>query len=121
MLWLLDQGIPRTTADLLRARGFDAMHVGEIGMATASDYSIIQPAEKEQRVVVTLDADFHAILAQSSATKPSVLRLREEGLKAPQVCAMIMLIHSHFAHSLAEGCVVTANPNKARIRMLPIK
>lgn len=121
MLWLLDQGIPRTAADLLRSRGFDAVHVGEIGMAAASDLSIIQLAEKEQRVVVTLDADFHAILAQSGAHKPSVIRLREEGFKAAQVCDMVMLVHSRFADSLAEGCVVTANTSKARIRMLPIK
>ncbi|HSP43087.1 MAG TPA: DUF5615 family PIN-like protein [Luteolibacter sp.] len=121
MLWLLDQGIPRTAAVLLCDRGFDAIHVGEVGMASASDPEIIPLAEKEDRVIVTLDADFHAILAHSGLHKPSVIRLREEGLKAEKVRDIVLLIHSRFADSLAEGCVVTATTTKARIRMLPIK
>ena len=121
MRWLLDQGIPRTAADLLRSRGMDATHIGEIGMASAKDVEIIRLAEQENRVVVTLDADFHAILAHAGASKPSVVRLREEGLKAVQVCEMIMLIHSRFTDSISEGCAVTATTIKARIRMLPIK
>ena len=121
MLWLLDQGLPRTAAVLLRERGFDAIHVGELGMASATDPEIIRLAVKEERVIVTLDADFHAILAYSGMQKPSVIRLREEGLKAEKVCDIVLLIHSRFADSLSAGCVVTAATTKARIRMLPIK
>jgi predicted nuclease of predicted toxin-antitoxin system len=120
MLWLFDQGIPRNAAKLLRDFGFDAIHVGEIGMAAASDDEIIRLARSEDRVIVTLDSDFHAALARSSSRKPSVIRLREEGLKAGNVRDIILLIHSRFAVSLAEGCVVTATSTKARIRMLPI-
>ena len=121
MLWLLDQGIPRNAAVLLSERGFDAIHVGEVGMASASDPEIIRLAEKEDRVIVTMDADFHAILARSGLQKPSVIRLREEGLKAKEVHDIVLLIHSRFADSLAAGCIVTATNLKARIRMLPIK
>ena len=59
MKLLLDQGLPRTAAELLRTAGVDALHVGEIGYATAGDATILQIAQDEQRVVVTLDADFH--------------------------------------------------------------
>jgi predicted nuclease of predicted toxin-antitoxin system len=34
MKLLLDQGLPRTAAELLRTAGVDAIHVGEIGYAT---------------------------------------------------------------------------------------
>jgi predicted nuclease of predicted toxin-antitoxin system len=121
MRWLLDQGLPRTGADLLRGQGFDAIHVGEIGMASASDVEIIKAAERDDRVVVTLDADFHAILANTGAQKPSVIRIREEGLKASDVCQMVIRIHSRFSASLMAGCVMTVTSAKARIRMLPIK
>ena len=121
MLWLLDQGIPRNAAVLLRDRGFDAIHVGDIGMASSSDPEIIRLAEKEDRVIVTMDADFHAILASSVLQKPSVIRLREEGLKAKEVHDIVLLIHSRFAGSLAADCIVTATNLKACIRMLPIK
>ena len=121
MLWLLDQGIPRNAAVLLRDRGFDAIHVGDIGMASSSDPEIIRLAEKEDRVIVTMDADFHAILASSVLQKPSVIRLREEGLKAKEVHDIVLLIHSRFPGSLAADCIVTATNLKACIRMLPIK
>lgn len=120
MRLLLDQGLPRTAADLLRAQGLDAIHVGEIGMAAASDPEIIRTAQNDDRVVVTLDADFHALLASTGAHRPSVIRIREEGLKAPEVCQMIMRIHDRFAAPLVAGCVLSATSSKARVRMLPI-
>lgn len=74
MKLLLDQGLPRSAASLLRAAGVDTVHVGEIGMSAVSDSAILAQGQAEQRVVVTLDADFHALLALSGATAPSVIR-----------------------------------------------
>ena len=63
MRLLLDQGLPRSAADLLRKASHDAVHVGEVGAATAEDADLLQMAREQGRVVVTLDADFHALLA----------------------------------------------------------
>lgn len=82
---LLDEGLPRTAANLLRERGWDVQHVSERGISTAEDAAIIAIARQEQRMVVTLDADFHALVAVSGATGPSVLRIRMEGQKADQL------------------------------------
>jgi predicted nuclease of predicted toxin-antitoxin system len=73
---LLDQGIPRRTALLLRQAGIDAVHTGEIGYATAEDYEILARALNKGRVVITLDSDFHMLLAFSGAKLPSVVRVR---------------------------------------------
>jgi predicted nuclease of predicted toxin-antitoxin system len=59
---LLDQGLPRSAAPLLRRQGVDAIHVGDIGMATAADAAILALGRQERRVVVMLDADFHALM-----------------------------------------------------------
>jgi predicted nuclease of predicted toxin-antitoxin system len=85
MKWLLDQGTPRSAASLLRQAGFDAIHTGEAGMAEAEDVEIIQQAVREDRVVVTLDADFHAHLALTQARRPSGIRIRIEGLRAEDI------------------------------------
>ncbi|NJL40420.1 MAG: DUF5615 family PIN-like protein [Leptolyngbyaceae cyanobacterium RM2_2_4] len=74
MKLLLDQGLPRSAAALLCDAGIETVHVSEIGMAEAEDAEIIQRARKEERVVATLDADFHTLLALDEATSPSVMR-----------------------------------------------
>jgi predicted nuclease of predicted toxin-antitoxin system len=73
MKLLLDQGTPRSAASLLRRAGFEAVHTAEIGMAEAEDGEILARALAENRVAVTLDADFHSHLALSQASKPSVI------------------------------------------------
>ena len=47
---LLDQGLPRTAAGLLRQIGWDAQHVSERGMSQAEDVAIIEVARQEGRV-----------------------------------------------------------------------
>jgi predicted nuclease of predicted toxin-antitoxin system len=63
MKLLLDQGLPISAAALLRDVGVDTSHVSEIGMAESEDATILQKAREEVRVVATLDADFHTLLA----------------------------------------------------------
>lgn len=105
---------------MLRGLGMDAVHVGEIGMASATDREITNLAGQQDRIIVTLDSDFHAILALSGANKPSVIRIREEGLKAAEVCRFITGASDLFANELLSGCVLTVTSTKARLRMLPI-
>ena len=44
MKLLLDQGLPRSAAALLRNAGFDTVHTGEIGLARAEDAVILDEA-----------------------------------------------------------------------------
>ena len=117
---LLDQGLPRTAASLLRERGWDVQHVSERGMSKAKDAAIIALARQEQRMVVTLDADFHALLAVAGATGPSVLRIRMEGLKADQVAALIERVLVLASDELSQGAMITLAEGKVRIKLLPV-
>lgn len=117
---LLDQGLPRGTAILLRKAGWDAQHVGDRGMARAEDSAILEVARLEQRVVITLDADFHALLAVAGQATPSVLRIREEGLKGPELAALIQRIFDLAHDALRSGALVTYANGKLRIKHLPI-
>jgi predicted nuclease of predicted toxin-antitoxin system len=85
MKLLLDQGLPRSAAALLCEAGIDAIHVADIGFSAADDTDILQRAQEDERVVVTLDADFHALLALTEATSPSVVRIRIERLTCPSI------------------------------------
>jgi predicted nuclease of predicted toxin-antitoxin system len=120
MRWLLDQGMPRSAADILNRTHQDAIHVGDLGMAEAPDSSILHHALSENRIIVTLDADFHSLLALSGSSKPSVIRIREEGLKGDALAALILQIAKQFESELETGCVMTFQGGKVRHRALPL-
>ena len=63
----LDQGVPLDAATLLRKAGYECIHVSEAGLHRAEDAQILKWARELDSVIVTLDADFHAMMAVSGA------------------------------------------------------
>ena len=120
MKLLLDQGLPRTAAALLREQGIDTVHTGEIGLATADDAEILRLADEQGRTVVTLDSDFHALLAQSGSTSPSVIRIRIERLRAQATADLLLRVVSEWRDDLEAGAVLTVQPGRIRFRHLPL-
>jgi predicted nuclease of predicted toxin-antitoxin system len=120
MKLLLDQGLPRSAAKLLREAGIDAVHVSEIGYSTADDAAILQKGRDEERVVITLDADFHVLLALSRATTPSVIRIRIEGLYGQKAADLIQAVLTRCTEDVKQGAVITVQPRRIRIRRLPL-
>jgi predicted nuclease of predicted toxin-antitoxin system len=120
MRFLLDKGMPRTAAELLRRIGHDAVHVADVGMADAADGDILERARLDARVVVTLDADFHALLAATNSSLPSVIRVRIEGLRAEPLADLILDVVSRCGTELDAGAVVTVEPHRLRLRRLPL-
>lgn len=104
---LLDQGLPASTAALLRQSGWEVVHVPEIGMSRASDADIVRRARAESRVCITLDADFHSILATSGEQTPSVIRIRKEGLDATTLAALLQRIWPRIEDALDNGALLT--------------
>lgn len=120
MKLLLDQGLPRSAAALLRDAGIDAIHVGEVGLSEAEDAEIIQRARSEGRVVATLDADFHTLLALDEATSPSVIRIRIERLRAQAIASLLLTVIAECEEDLEQGSAITIEPSRIRIRRLPL-
>ncbi len=104
---LLDQGLPLTTAHLMREHGWDVQHVSELGMSRAEDVAILRLAHQEQRVVVTLDADFHTLLALTGANGPSVVRIRMQGMKGAQTASLIERVLTLVSDDVTHGAMVT--------------
>jgi predicted nuclease of predicted toxin-antitoxin system len=120
MRLILDQGVPHDAAPLLRSLGCDCTHVDEIGMSKAADEEIVALAQERSAVVVTLDADFHAILAVSGAQGPSVIRMRLQGLGAAEVVAVIRKVLDGFEVELKRGALITVKALKTTCHRLPI-
>jgi len=120
MKLLLDQGLPRSTTKALVKRAIAAEHVGDLGMAGATDETILELAKQQQSVVVTLDADFHQLLAASRASSPSVVRIRIEGLKGEALAAILQQVIAVADAELTHGAVVSVTPSRIRVHTLPI-
>lgn len=117
---LLDQGLPRSSARLLTQVGWDTVHVADIGMSRADDSDILRHALADSRVCVTLDADFHALLATGGAYGPSVIRVREEGLDGAALAALVLTISPGIEDSLSHGAMVTVTERSVWVRHLPV-
>ncbi len=120
MKLLLDQGTPRRTAAWLRQSGWDAVHTGEEGHSTSEDSQILETARRQGPVVVTLDADFHTMMAISGAASPSVICVRMEGLTSAPFAALLLNVIGQCQRELEAGALVTVQENRIRLRNLPI-
>lgn len=117
---LLDQGLPRLAASLLRDEGWDVLHTGDIGLSRSTDTQILEFARNEQRVIITLDSDFHTILALTNASTPSVIRIRLEGLRGPDLALLIKRIWPRIEPQVKKGAMVTVTESGIRIRNIPV-
>jgi predicted nuclease of predicted toxin-antitoxin system len=117
---LLDQGLPRTTGKLLSDADWDVVHVGDIGLGRATDQQILDYAKSDNRICITLDADFHALLATADATAPSVIRIRKEGLQARAIAELLTTIWPLIEQSIIGGAMITITEKSIRVRGLPV-
>lgn len=120
MRLLLDQGLPRSTVLELHKFNIDSVHVGDIGMATSTDADIINKALDDGRIVVTFDSDFHTILAANESLKPSVIRIRIEGLKSKDLSNIIQNVLLSASEEIKNGAAISVNDNGIRIHRLPL-
>jgi predicted nuclease of predicted toxin-antitoxin system len=121
MKLLLDQGLPPLTAELLRGQEIDAIHVSEIGYSRAEDTKIIELAQTNDRIIITLDADYHAAIALTSSPSPSVIWIRVVNLRASEYVELIIPILNEYKEMLINGVLITMRSDrKVKIRLLPI-
>jgi predicted nuclease of predicted toxin-antitoxin system len=117
---VLDEGLPKRAAVLLRDRGINAVHLTEIAEASTADHVILEEARRAERIVVTLDADFHSLLAVEGSASPSVIRIRREGLSAEDVRDLLIhLLRDHEA-ALLSGVALSVRAHLVGIRKLPL-
>ena len=118
---LLDQGLPRSTPRHLQQLGIQATHVADIGLSRADDSQIIDRARSDRTTIVTLDADFHALIAVSGAARPTSIRIRREGLNGAEIAVLIAEVLVRVPEAIAHGALITLTERSIRVRRLPIQ
>ena len=108
-------------AEALRAAGHDAQHVRDHDMQAAPDEQIFDFAVNDERIVVSADTDFGTLLAARKAARPSVILFRRGTQRRPEEQVMLLLDNlSAMTDALAQGSVVVIEPERIRVRRLPL-
>ena len=121
MKLLVDMNLSPGWVTLLGDAGVQAAHWSTIGAGKAPDSEIMAYASANGYVVLTHDLDFSAILAVTHGEKPSVVQIRAEDLSLDTIGKQVIAALLQMTFELEEGALLTIDPNRIRVRILPLQ
>ncbi len=117
---LVDMNLSPQWVSALHRHGWQAVHWSDIGDPKADDREIMDWAAARQYVVFTHDLDFGAMLALTHDTGPSVLQVRVGNVLPDYLESVVIAALSQHEADLVSGSLVVVEPNRSRVRVLPI-
>ena len=121
MRLLVDMNLSPRWVDALTGAGIEAVHWATLGAANASDAQIMAYARENDCVVLTHDLDFGAILAANQGEKPSVVQIRADDVRPEAIGTQVATALRQMAAELEEGALLTIDPLRTRLRLLPLR
>ncbi|MBL0011197.1 MAG: DUF5615 family PIN-like protein [Nitrosomonas sp.] len=121
MKLLVDMNLSPRWIGLLVDNGIEAAHWSTLGANNAPDNEIMTYASANGYVVLTHDLDFSAILAATHGEKPSVVQIRADDVSPDIIGLQVITALRQMASELADGALLTIDPNRTRMRLLPLQ
>ena len=84
------------------------------------DSEIMTYASVNDYVVLTHDLDFSAILAATHGKKPSVVQIRADDVSPDVIGLQVIVALRQMATELENGALLTVEPSRTRMRLLPL-
>jgi predicted nuclease of predicted toxin-antitoxin system len=121
MRLLIDMNLAPRWVNVLADAGFEAAHWSTLGAGNALDSEIMAFAKASDYVVLTHDLDFGAILAATHGEKPSVVQIRAEDVSPDAIGKQIIAALRQMSVELEHGALLTVDPDRTRLRVLPLQ
>jgi predicted nuclease of predicted toxin-antitoxin system len=117
---LVDMNLSPRWVDFLTDNGIEAAHWSSIGSPDAPDTGIMAYAQTHSFVVLTNDLDFGFILAINQSNKPSIIQIRTGTLGPGRIGGRVVSALKTLSADIEKGALVTIDPHKVRVHVLPI-
>ena len=116
--FLADQDVYFITIRFLREHGFDVITASELHMQQATDVALLQKAKELNRLLITRDKDYGALIFLRDDVKTGVILLRIMPTNIEEVHSRLLkLLKNHsFKELMRNFCVV--EPARYRLRCL---
>ena len=118
---LLDMNLSPSWIPVLESDGHEAKHWSTIGSISAPDTEIMSWARNNGYVVFTHDLDFGSILFSTQMVSPSVIQVRSEDVRPQSIGKVVLHALRNTEKEIEQGALLTINPRKNRVRLLPLK
>jgi predicted nuclease of predicted toxin-antitoxin system len=116
---LIDMNLSPRWVKLFDDADVESVHWSTIGATNAPDSEIMDYAKANNYIVLTHDLDFSAILAVTHGEKPSVVQIRAENVSPDVIGWPVIAALRQMATELEEGALITVDPKRTRLRLLP--
>ncbi len=112
--FLLDVGVGNKVGAYLNSEGFDATLIAALD-PTLPDSAILAIAQKEERIVITMDKDFGELVYHSGKAHKGVLLLRLEDATGDEKVEVMKYIINNFKDQIESKFCVFKN-GRLRLR-----
>jgi len=121
MKLLIDNALSPVVAEVMNYAGHDAIHLRGLDMQSAPDVDVFALAERQDRIIISADTDFGALLALRRAPRPSFILFRKTTGVRPRVIAdQLKWLLAEYRDDIEAGCILTVTNEHIRVRSLPI-
>jgi len=118
MRFLVDQDVYQATIEFLLKQGHDVVPIKRLGLERASDLLLLQKAKELERLFVTRDKDFGALVFLEKEASGGVVFLRGKPTEIELIHSeLVGVLQSHTEDEMKKYfCVV--EPGRHRLRKL---
>ncbi|WP_295429606.1 DUF5615 family PIN-like protein [uncultured Thiodictyon sp.] len=116
MRFLVDRCAGRRLADWLREQGHDVRSATEV-WPDPGDQALLEWARREERVLITIDSDFGALVFRAGEAHCGIVRLPDVPASA-RIALMGEALARH-AEDLAAGAILTVATDRVRVSWSP--
>lgn len=115
--FFIDEDMPRSTAHALRAAGYQAEDVREVGLSGKSDAVVFAYAQAHRQTLITADMGFANVLQFPPATHTGIVVTRfPNTLPTSQVNQQLLRGLAALKGQSLAGMLVIVEPGRVRVR-----